>query len=147
MAGPVSVEQLLEIEAIKQLKARYFRLMDNKDWAGFADVFAEDVEVDVMHDPTAPGDAIVGREAVVEFIEGAVGKARTVHHGHMPEIELHAPDRATGVWAMFDHVEFQTPNGPRGIRGSGHYHEEYVKRDGRWLIFKLKLTRLRVDPI
>ena len=32
--------RLLEIEAIKQLKARYFRLMDTKDWKGFAAVFA-----------------------------------------------------------------------------------------------------------
>ena len=29
-----------DIEAIKQLKARYFRTMDTKDWDGFADVFA-----------------------------------------------------------------------------------------------------------
>ena len=30
-----------DIEAIKQLKARYFRLMDTKDWAGFRAVFTD----------------------------------------------------------------------------------------------------------
>ena len=32
-----------DIEAIKQLKARYFRTMDTKDWAGMREVFADDV--------------------------------------------------------------------------------------------------------
>jgi SnoaL-like domain len=39
-------EQLLAIEAIKQLKARYFRCLDTKDWAGFLAVFAPDAVID-----------------------------------------------------------------------------------------------------
>jgi SnoaL-like domain len=35
-----------DLEAIKQLKARYFRTMDTKDWAGMREVFADDVVVD-----------------------------------------------------------------------------------------------------
>src|SRR5262245_37696101 len=34
--------ELVEIEEIKQLKARYFRLMDEKRWDEWAEVFAED---------------------------------------------------------------------------------------------------------
>jgi hypothetical protein len=142
-----TAEQLAEIEAIKQLKARYFRLMDTKDWEGFARVFATDVEVDVSEDASVEGKGLSGREAVVGFIRRAVGEARTIHHGHMPEIELLARDRARGVWAMFDWVEFSTPKGARGIRGYGHYHETYEKREGAWVITTLRLTRLRVDPI
>ena len=44
-------EQLLAVEEIKQLKARYFRCMDTKDWAGFEAVFAPDATVDY----TPPG--------------------------------------------------------------------------------------------
>ena len=51
---------------------------------------------------------------------------------------------ARGVWAMFDYVEFKPS---RGIRGYGHYHEEYRKEAGKWHISKLKLTRLRVDSL
>jgi hypothetical protein len=142
-----TAEELAEIEAIKQLKARYFRLMDTKDWEGFAQVFATDVEVDVSQDAAVEGKGLSGRKAVVDFIRGAVGDARTIHHGHMPEIELLARDKARGIWAMFDWVEFSTPKGPRGIRGYGHYHETYEKRDGAWVITTLRLTRLRVDPI
>ena len=137
-------EQLLELEAIKQLKARYFRLMDTKQWLPFSQVFTDDVVVDVSHDKHAPGGTIVGRAEVVDFIRKAVGKATTVHHGHMPEIELLSPSDAQGVWAMEDYVEFKPS---RGIRGYGHYHEEYRKEKGGWRISKLNLSRLRVDPL
>lgn len=36
---------------------------------------------------------------------------------------------------------------PRGIHGWGHYHEEYRKESGRWLIRRLTLTRLQLDPL
>ena len=42
-----AAEQLLAIEDIKQLKARYFRCMDTKDWDGFAAVFAPNAVLDV----------------------------------------------------------------------------------------------------
>jgi len=142
--GLSASEQCVEIEAIKQLKARYFRLMDSKEWLPFSQVFTDDVVVDVSHDKHPPGDTIEGRANVVDFIRKAIGKALTVHHGHMPEIELLSATEARGIWAMFDYVEL-SPS--RGIRGYGHYHEEYRKERGHWRISKLKLTRLRVDPL
>lgn len=142
--GLSPAEAWLEIEAIKQLKARYFRLMDTKQWLPFSQVFTDDVVIDVLHDKHVAGDAIEGRAEVVDFIRKAVGKATTVHHGHMPEIDLLSPTEAKGIWAMFDYVEFKPS---RGIRGYGHYHEEYRKEDGRWHISKLKLTRLRLDSL
>ena len=36
------LRQLADIEAIKQLKARYFRLMDQKKWDEWAMVFSKD---------------------------------------------------------------------------------------------------------
>lgn len=142
--GLSTSEALLEVEAIKQLKARYFRLMDTKQWLPFSQVFADDIVVDVSEDKHAPGDTITGRANVLDFIRKAIGKAITVHHGHMPEIELLSATEARGVWAMFDYVEFKPS---RGIRGYGHYHEEYRKEAGKWHISKLKLTRLRVDSL
>ena len=32
------------MEAIRQLKARYFRCLDTKDWDGFAQVWEEEIE-------------------------------------------------------------------------------------------------------
>ena len=37
-----SLEQLWDIEQSKQFKARYFRLLDTKDWDAFADLFTDD---------------------------------------------------------------------------------------------------------
>ena len=56
-----------------------------------------------------------GRDEIVAFVSGALTGARTVHHGHMPEIEITGADSATGTWAMFDYVEF--PPSPDGQRG------------------------------
>ena len=43
-------EELTEIERIKQLKARYFLLMDQKRWDEWADVFCEDVTIDTTEE-------------------------------------------------------------------------------------------------
>lgn len=37
------MDQLKEIEAIKELKARYFRLLDAKDWTALGNCLTEDV--------------------------------------------------------------------------------------------------------
>jgi 3-phenylpropionate/cinnamic acid dioxygenase small subunit len=36
-------EQTLDKEAIRELKARYFRLMDTKDWDGWKELFTLDL--------------------------------------------------------------------------------------------------------
>jgi uncharacterized protein (TIGR02246 family) len=143
------VQDLVDIEAIKQLKARYFRTLDTNDWAGFANVFAEDAAIDVTDDAGPEAGHVSGRSAIAARIEKAVGSARTVHHGHMPELKIEAPDRASGIWAMYDYVEFSssTPEKRVGLHGFGHYHETYIKSEGQWRIKTMKLTRLRIDPL
>ena len=51
-----STQQLLDIEAIKALKARYFRAMDTKQWEELASCFSEDLVAN-SHD---------GRETLVK---------------------------------------------------------------------------------
>ena len=145
-AGPDDhVRRLLDIEEIKRLKARYFRTLDRKDWDGFAGVFARDAVMEV------PEAAVVerGRDAIVAAVSAALTGTQTVHHGHMPEIEITGPDTARGTWAMADYVEWPRPEGGGrvGLQGYGHYEEEYVREDGGWRIHRLLLSRLRVDPL
>ena len=138
------LQQVLDIEAIKNLKARYFRFIDTKDWAGFAQVFAENAWMLV---PEADVD-ITGRETIAESISTLLDGVQTVHHGHMPEIEIDSDERATGVWAMFDYVEWPPTDGKRvGIVGYGHYFERYVREDGEWRIAETRLERLRRDSL
>jgi uncharacterized protein (TIGR02246 family) len=128
-----------DVEAIKQLKARYFRTMDTKDWAAMRQVFTDDVEIDTTD---SGGDVQTGADDFVEFLQVAIGPAITVHHGHTPEIEVTSPTTATGVWAMEDMLRW--PDGTE-LHGYGHYHEVYEKVDGAWRIRSSKLTRLRMD--
>lgn len=128
-----------DIEAIKQLKARYFRTMDSKDWQGMRGVFTDDVVVDTT---SSGGGVVQGADEFMGFLHGVIGDVVTVHHGHMPEIELTSPTTATGIWSMEDMLRW--PNGME-MHGYGHYHETYAKVDGRWLIKTTTLTRLRVD--
>ena len=132
-----------DIEAIKQLKARYFRTMDTQDWAAMREVFTDDVVVDSTE---SGGEVMSGADAFVTFLQGAIGEALTVHHGHMPEIELTSSTSATGIWALQDLIRW--PDGTE-LTGYGHYHETYEKVggevDGAWRIRSSKLTRLRMD--
>ena len=140
--APEGLQRLLDIEAIKQLKARYFRLMDQKQWDDWGLVFATDCVMEV------PEAELVnhGREEIVTSVSGALVGARTCHHGHMPEIEITGDGTARGVWAMFDYVEWDEQDGARvGLQGYGHYREEYKREDGEWRIARTRLERLRID--
>ena len=132
---------LEELEAIKQLKARYFRLMDTKRWDEWAECFTEDF-VAVVDGPH-PQLRFEGRDAMVSQNRVTLATAPTVHHGHMPELELTGPTSARGIWAMYDYVELPEFT----LKGYGHYHEEYLKQGGRWRIKSLRLTRLRCDVV
>jgi uncharacterized protein (TIGR02246 family) len=128
-----------DVEAIKQLKARYFRTMDTKDWAGMRQVFTDDV---VMDTSAAGGDVIEGGDAFLAFLEPALADAVTVHHGHMPEIELTSETSARGIWALQDLIIW--PDGTRML-GFGHYHETYRLGASGWQISSSTLTRLHVE--
>jgi hypothetical protein len=65
----------------------------------------------------------------------------------MPEITITGDGTAQGVWAMLDIVEWPSKGEPVGIKGHGHYEEEYVREQGEWRIRRLRLTRLRRDPL
>lgn len=142
-----------DIEAIKQTKARYFRCIDTKRWDDFAQVFAEDAVMDMSGELKRAGadgssGIIQGREGIRDFVKTAVEAAETVHHGHMPEINLTSAATAEGIWAMYDVVDFGEDAPFRGLRGYGHYHETYTKgKDGVWRIQTCRLTRLRIEVL
>jgi hypothetical protein len=81
------------------------------------------------------------------MLEPTLRDVVTVHHGHMPEIEITSPTTATGIWAMEDHLRFPPGARLRELHGYGHYHETYVKLEGEWRIQSTKLVRLRLDVV
>ena len=139
-----NLERLMAIEEIKQLKARYFRFVDTQAWDDFRGLFTDDATVSIPENMPEPLSIQDFMPRVADVLAGGV----TVHHGHMPEIEILTPETARAIWAMEDRLYF--PPGVRGvagaseIHGAGHYHETYVRVGGGWLIETLRLTRLRL---
>ncbi|HKA03010.1 MAG TPA: nuclear transport factor 2 family protein [Acidimicrobiales bacterium] len=128
-----------DIDAIRQLKARYFRTMDTKDWNGLAAVFTDDVVIDM----TGEGARVThGVAEYMPFLRQHIEPVITVHHGHMPEIELTSATTATGIWAMEDELWWPSGGPISHMHGYGHYHETYEKTDAGWRIKTMTLTRL-----
>jgi SnoaL-like domain len=92
------VERLMAIHEINHLKARYFRCVDTKDWDGLEAVFTADAVADYTPPGGKQGGWIVtGAANIVAFVKRVIAPAITVHHGHMPEIEVTSPETATGL--------------------------------------------------
>lgn len=122
------LQKLVEIEAIKQLKYRYFRFLDLKQWDDMAELFVEDARAAY----SGGKYAFDGRAAIMKFLTDALGRPSmlTAHHGHHPEIELTSESTARGTWALWDTV-IDTQHAIT-IRGAAFYQDEYVKVDGAW---------------
>ena len=139
------IDRLIAIEEIKQLKARYFRGVDTKDWELYRSVFADDVDFDISDD--MPDGVFHNAEQAVDTARLGLAGCQSVHHGHCPEIEITSETTATGTWAMEDMLFWSDDSDFPGQRlhGMGHYVESYEKIDGRWLIKTMKLRRLQVN--
>ena len=94
---------LMDIESIKQLKARYCRYLDTKDWDRWRDLFTDDFVGDTTE---AGGTVIFGVDEFMAYTRRTIGKPSqaTVHHVHAPEIELTSATTARGIWALNDIV-------------------------------------------
>jgi SnoaL-like domain len=124
------VQQLIEIEAIKQLKYRYQRCADLHDWSGLAECFADDAVC-------AYGDGAYtfeGRDQIIGFLRSLMDRdgLKSSHHVHHPEITLTSETTAAGVWALHD-VAIDLDKDFL-YEGAAYYHDRYVKVDGHWRI-------------
>lgn len=138
------VERLEAIEDIRNLKARYFRLIDTKQWDALRDVFAADLKV-----LTPDGEIYAeGGDTYANALRNSLEKAVSCHQGLLGEIEIIDADHAKAIWSMQDVIEWEDCHpqfGWKSILGRGHYHETYCREAGAWRIATLTLTRLRLD--
>jgi bile-acid 7alpha-dehydratase len=120
---------LKDIEAIKQLKGKYFRCLDSKLWNELAECFTEDATSSY----SGGKYSFNGRDAIIKFLsEGMLPSMISMHQGHHPEIEFTGPSSAKGVWSFEDYLIIGERN--RGLRGAAFYQDEYVKVAGQWKI-------------
>ncbi len=125
----MSPDDLVEIEAIKNLKYRYMRGVDLKDWSLVESCFTADAHAEYGGIP--PLD---GRAAILDFLRDAMSDPGfvTSHAVSQPEIELDGPDRARGSWLLRDVVI--VPAAQLTLRGAAFYSDEYRREEGGWRI-------------
>jgi hypothetical protein len=155
-AGPARAEmsaadKLMAIEQIHQLKARYFRCVDAKDWECFYGVFSPDISFKLGKNEWHGHDGMVKLMTDAGFYD----RVKSTHHGFNPEIEILSPTTAKGIWSMEDYIYYPAGLEPKSdkealkpgqtLHGFGHYHETYVKIKGKWYIQSEELTRTRED--
>ena len=132
------MQEFIDKEAIKELKARYFRGLDTKDWELFGSTMTDDVKGRYSSGQLS----FDGLEDLVKFmVENlSIGTVVTMHHGHHPEISIdESGDTAKGVWYLQDMVIDLV--GKTRLYGAAIYKDEYRKVNGEWKISRTGYDR------
>ncbi len=134
----MTVQELLEIEEIKQLKYAYMRCVDRKLWDEMATLFVPEATCSY----SAGHYSHEGRDAIVAWLRKGMDRPgfHSTHSVHQPEIRLIGPDTATGVWKLEDYV--LDSDHDIVISGAAFYEDRYVKRSARWLILHTGYKRV-----
>ena len=139
-------EHLHDIEEIRTLKAKYIRFGDTKRWDDLAKLLTDDFaalfEIAPRFSKDQPRQAeISGRDLFIKTWASALVGVVTMHTVFLPEITLISPTAANGTWGMHDLVKM--PNCV--FEGWGHYHDQYVKEHGAWMIKASRVTRIHTE--
>lgn len=115
-----------DITAIAQLKYRYLRALDTKQWDDFEACFR----------PEATGDynglVFDDRAALVDYMRANLGEGMlTLHQAHHPVITVDG-DTATGSWYLQDKVIVEAFRFM--LEGAAFYDDRYVRTPEGWRI-------------
>ncbi len=112
------------IHEISQLKYRYLRAFDTKDWELFESCFAPDATA-------AYGGLDFNNVAdLMAYMHQNVRPGmHTMHHVHHPEIEVDG-DTATGTWYLTDKV--MIPRFNYALEGTALYADRYRRTGDGW---------------
>jgi hypothetical protein len=125
---------LVTVREIEQLKFRYTRALDLKQWDDFAATLTADVSASY-----GAKLSFTGRDEVVTFMRNSLGPdIITVHHVHHPEIVV-SGDQATGTWYLQDTVIITEHR--MLLRGAAFYTDRYVHTGSGWQIAETAYTR------
>lgn len=142
---------LLAMDAIRALKARYWRAVDSKDAALLRAVFTDDAITDFRDDGPPGANAhllMQDPDGFVAQVMAVLAGVSTAHYGHAPEITLHGADDASAIWPMQDFLWVRDPASPlpfAALRGFGHYHDRYRRGPDGWKISATRLARVHIE--
>jgi len=130
------VRALEDIQAITQLKHRYFRLLDHQEWESLRECFTDDVETHYE----SGHFRFSGIEEVMSFLSESLEGLRAggrwgLHLGHHPEIELLSETEARGRWTL--HAPIMDRGEGQVGRQESFYVDEYRKVADGWRISRI----------
>ena len=146
----MNIEEMIEIEQIRQLKYRYIRGIDTHDFDLLESCFTEDATVwyssgTFKHE---------GRATIIAFMKNLlVPSFISSHTVTQPEITLTGPVTAKGIWRLEDvvyvtkHQELLVQSG-FPLQGGGkidsaaYYYDEYRKVGDEWKISRSGYIRI-----
>ena len=134
------IQKLEDIEAIKQLKARYCQACD--DDHNPERVAACFIETGLWEGRNFNVHAR-GHAAIERYIGGVRASGRIRNSAHMVFNPIITPvgDRATGHWRFtMQYTGNRADGGVQYHRIIGFYEEEYVREGGQWLFETLRVT-------
>jgi hypothetical protein len=138
------VNELVDIEAIRDLRFRYHEYINEAKFSEIASLFTEDGDLLFGHLGNAHGHDEINR-----FFGGlltkpdATGKSKTPRqfiHNHM--VEIHG-DRASG----FSYLEAKPVYKGESYVVAARYDDEYVRHNGQWKFKKMALTPYFMVPL
>ena len=126
------VRELLDREAIRELRSRYHELVNTGGWADIPELFSEDAELDFGYLGQARGRARIGRffargTELLPFVKQFI-------HNHVIDL---SGERGTGT----SYLEAKSVSGGRAYVVAGRYDDAYVREDGRW-----RFARMDFEP-
>lgn len=128
-------EHLVALRELEQLKYRYMRAVDTRDWELLAATLHP--EVTAVYGTRLRFD---NRDDLVATLRRMLGSSTiTVHRLHQPEIEV-TGDSARGSWLQTDRV-IRKRDGVL-LEGAAFYADEYRRVDGEWLISQTGYKRI-----
>jgi bile-acid 7alpha-dehydratase len=116
-----------DIDAIKRVKYKYWRCLDEKLLDELGECFTKDASADY-----GPKWRFQTRSAILAFLKESMERFISVHHGHNPEIEMTSDKTAKGTWALYNYMIDKQTN--KRLRIGGYYHDEYKKENRKWKI-------------
>ena len=132
----MTLEELLEIESIKQTRVLGARHLDAGDWDALADLYTPDARCEFGPYGTWDDQSAFARqfaEAEEPFVKA--GPYSNLHAIVNHVVTLTGPDTAMGMAYLLDFVtgDMMRPGG-NPLFWLGIYDEEYRKTDGQWRI-------------
>ncbi len=138
--APLTVEELLEVEAIKRVRILYSHYFDMADIDSLMDLFTDDAVCEFG--PNYGGDW-VGKERIragYDEFSGDAGQFTGAMHANTNEwIELTGPDTAKARWYLLD-LSLSGPADQNPLMLMGIYDDVYRKVGGEW-----KIARTYID--